>query len=80
MSKRQVFEIIKNLCFVNKSRKSLHLQNDKFAFISEVCTTFIESNMLCCKSNENIIIDEQLFPTKPMCRFSQFMLNRSKKF
>ncbi|KAL2723852.1 LOW QUALITY PROTEIN: piggyBac transposable element-derived protein 4-like [Vespula squamosa] len=34
----------------------------------------------CYKPYENISIDEQLFPTKAQCHFTQYMPNKLHKF
>lgn len=52
-----------------KSKRSFHLHNDKYTLISLVWTTFIENNKLCYKQNDNITINEQLFPTKTRVTF-----------
>ncbi|KOX69489.1 hypothetical protein WN51_06573, partial [Melipona quadrifasciata] len=48
--------------------------------ISEVWRKFISNSQACYKPHENISIDEQLFPTKARCRFTQYMPNKPHKF
>lgn len=80
MSRDRFLEIMKFLRFDNKLTRSSRLQSDKFALISNVWNTFIDNSQLCYKPNENITIDEQLFPTKTRCRFLQYMPNKPDKF
>ena len=63
-----------------RSTISERLATDKFALFSTIWDRFIEN----CKSNyvpnANITIDEQLFPTKARCPFTQYMANKPDKF
>ena len=61
-------------------KASKRLQTDKFALISEIWNRFISNSQTCYKPYENISIDEQLFPTKAWCRFTQYILNKPHKF
>ena len=56
------------------------LQTDKFVLISQIWNRFISNNQACYKPYENISIDEQLFPTKARCRFTQYIPNKPHKF
>ncbi|XP_054711341.1 piggyBac transposable element-derived protein 4-like [Uloborus diversus] len=60
--------------------RSKRLETDKFALISDVWNRFIDN----CKNNytpgPNITVDEQLFPTKARCKFTQYMPNKPDKF
>ena len=61
-------------------RLSRH-QTDKFALISAICDKFIKNCIVCYKLGENIIVDEQLFPTKACCKFMQYsMANKPDQF
>ena len=60
-------------------KASERLQTDKFALISEIWNRFISNSQACYKPYENISIDEQLFPTKARCRFTQYMPNKPHK-
>lgn len=66
--------------FDNRNQRSQRLQNDKFALISEVWYKFIENSQNCYKPGAYLSIDEQLFPTKARCRFTQYMPNKPNKF
>ena len=41
---------------------------------------FISNSQACYKQYENISIDEQLFPTKVQCKFTQYTPNKPHKF
>ena len=56
------------------------MQTDKFALISNVWYSFIENSQNCYVPGQNITIDEQLFPSKARCRFTQYMPNKPDKF
>lgn len=80
MSRDQFREIMRFLRFDIKSTRSKRLETDKFALISDIWYRFIEN----CKTNytpgPNITVDEQLFPTKARCRFTQYMPSKPDKF
>lgn len=60
--------------------RSERLRTDKFALISEIWNKFIYNSQFCYKPHENISIDEQLFPTKARCKFTQYMPKKPQKF
>ncbi|XP_050453253.1 piggyBac transposable element-derived protein 4-like [Cataglyphis hispanica] len=64
----------------NKNQRSQRLQTDKFALVSAVWDKFIENSQNCFKPRACITVDEQLFPTKARCRFTQYMPNKPNKF
>ncbi|CAL7933005.1 unnamed protein product [Xylocopa violacea] len=80
MSRNDFTEISRFIRFDNKNQRSERLQNDKFALISEVWCKFIENSQNCYKPGAYLSIDEQLFPTKARCRFTQYMPNKPDKF
>lgn len=80
MSRDKFTEILRFIRFDKKNQRSERLQTDKFALISEVWRKFISNSQACYKPHENISIDEQLFPTKARCRFTQYMPNKPHKF
>ena len=61
-------------------KASERLQTDKFALISEIWNRFISNSQACYKPYENSSIDEQLFPTKARCRFTQYIPSKPYKF
>lgn len=80
MSRNRYKELLRFIRFDIRSTRSERLASDKFALFSTVWNRFIEN----CKSNympnANITVDEQLFPTKARCPFTQYMANKPDKF
>lgn len=68
------------LRFDLKRTRSQRLQSDKFALASEVWQRFIDNCFLCYSPGENLTADEQLFPSKARCRFTQYMANKPDKY
>lgn len=66
------------LRFDEQNTKSF--QTDKFALISYIYNRFIDNNMKCYPPGPNITVDEQLFPTKRLCKFTQCQVNKSDQF
>lgn len=80
MSRNNFTDIMRYIRFDNRSQRSQRLLNDKFALVSEVWYKFIENSQNCYKPGPYISVDEQLFPTKARCRFTQYMPNKPDKF
>ncbi|XP_033179641.1 piggyBac transposable element-derived protein 4-like [Bombus impatiens] len=80
MSRNEFLEILKFIRFDKKNDRSQRLKNDKFALISTVWDKFIENSQNWHKPGTNITIDEQLFPSKTRCRFTQYLPNKPDKF
>jgi len=80
MSRNKFREIMRYLRFDLKRTHSQLLQSDKFALASEVWPRFIDNCFLCYRPGENLNADEQLFPSKARCRFTQYMANKPGKF
>ncbi len=80
MSCNRFKDILRFIRFDMKSCRSQRLQTDKFLLASEVWRSFIENSILCYKPKENVTVDEQLFPTKARCRFTQYISNKPDKF
>ncbi|XP_024223753.1 uncharacterized protein LOC112212925 [Bombus impatiens] len=66
--------------FDKKSERSQRLRTNNFAMVSTVWDRFIENSQNCYKSGAYITVDEQLFPSKTRCRFTQYMQNKPDKF
>ena len=79
MGRNRFCEIMRFLRFDLRSTKLSRLQTNKFALISAVWDKFVENGIVCYKPGENITVDEQLFPTKARCRFTQYMANKPDK-
>lgn len=80
MSRRDFCEILRYIRFVQKNQRSQCLKTGKFALVSVVWDKFIKNSQICFKPGANITVDEQLFPTKARCRFTQYMPNKPQKF
>ena len=80
MSRHLFSEIIRFIRFDKKSERNQRLQTNKFALISEIWDRFIENSQSCYKPGAYVTVDEQLFPSKARCRFTQYMPNKPDKF
>ncbi|XP_073529685.1 uncharacterized protein [Phyllobates terribilis] len=80
MSRDRFVEIMRFLRFDEKSTRSERLQTDKFALFSTVWDRFIENCIACYKPGPYITVDEQLFPSKPRCPFTQYMPSKPDKY
>jgi len=80
MARNRFREIKKYLRFDVKSTRSTRLQTDKFCMASFVFDRFVVNSQKCYVPEESLTIDEQLFPTKARCRFTQYMPNKPDKF
>ena len=80
MARNRFGEILRFLRFDMRSTRSIRLQADKFALVSDLWNKFVDNCISSYKPGPNITIDEQLFPTKARCRFTQYMPNKPDKF
>lgn len=80
ISRDRFKEIKRFLRFDEKTTRSTRLQTDKFALASDIWNKFIENCKTCYRPGQNITVDEQLFPSKARCRFTQYMPNKPDKF
>ena len=80
MSRDRFKEILRFLRFDKKSTLSQRLQTDKFALFSTVWNRFIENSVACYKPGGFLTVDEQLFPSKARCPFTQFMASKPDKY
>lgn len=80
MGRNRFREIQRYLRFDIKSTRALRLQSDKFALVSEIWDEFIKNCILCYIPGANLTADEQLFPSKARCPFTQYMANKPDKF
>ena len=71
---------MKFLRYDYKQIQSHRLATDKLALISTVWHTVVGNCLRHYRPGTNITVDEQLFPTKARCRFTQYMPNKSDKF
>lgn len=80
MSRDKFKTIMRFLRFDDKETRLERLASDKFALMSFVWNSFIENCKKCYNPGENLTVDEQLFPTKTRCPFTQFMKDKPDKF
>lgn len=81
MSRNDFTEIMKFIRFDDKNQRRHRLKSDKFALIFETWYKFIDINSQnCYKPGPHLVIDEQLFPTKSRCRFTQYIPTKPDKF
>ena len=80
MSKNRYESIMRFLRFDEKSQRKLRLESDKFALASALWDPFIENCKKAFIPGENLTVDEQLFPTKSRCPFTQYIASKPDKF
>ena len=80
MSRNRFKEILRFLRFDKKSSRSERLRIDKFALFSMVWNRFVENSIACFKPGSFLTVDEQLFPSKARCPFTQFMASKPYKY
>ncbi|XP_013170332.1 PREDICTED: piggyBac transposable element-derived protein 4-like [Papilio xuthus] len=80
MSRREFTEILRFIRFDDKNTRLERLKTDKFTHISDVWNRFIINSQNNYRPGAHITVDEQLFPTKARCRFTQYMPNKPFKF
>ncbi|XP_066516461.1 piggyBac transposable element-derived protein 4-like [Hoplias malabaricus] len=80
ISRQKFREIMRHMRFDDKNTRATRLMTDKFAMISEIFNKFVQNCIASYTPGQNITVDEQLFPTKTRCRFTQYMPNKPDKF
>ncbi|XP_037040304.1 piggyBac transposable element-derived protein 4-like [Bradysia coprophila] len=80
MSRERFKSIMRYLRFDVKETRAERLQTDKFAMARQIWDKFIHNCRSCYAPGENITIDEQLFPSKTRCPFTQFLPKKPDKF
>lgn len=80
MSRERFKSIMRYLRFDIKETRPERLLTDKFAMAREIWDKFIHNCRSCYEPGENITIDEQLFPSKTRCPFTQFLPKKPDKF
>jgi len=78
-SRNRFCKILRFLRFAVKSNRLQRLQADKFVLFLEVWNHIISNCCTCYKPRAFITIDEQLFPSKARCPFTQFMASKPDK-
>ena len=80
MPRNRFREILRFIRFDDRRTRATRLVDDKFALFSYIWNCFISNCKSAYVPEENLTIDEQLFPTKSRCRFTQYMPNKPGKF
>ena len=80
MARDRYLELIRYIRFDVRTTRTERLQTDKFCLVSNVWNRFIENGKACYIPDENITIDEQLFPTKARYPFTQYIASKPDKF
>lgn len=80
MSRNRMRLVKKYLRFDIRETRRQALQHDKFALISTVFNRFVKNSIKSYCPGASLTVDEQLFPTKARCPFTQYMANKPDKF
>lgn len=80
MSRDRFREIMRYLRFDLRTERSQRLRTDKFALCSDLWDSFIVNCNSLYKPGPELTVDEQLFPSKARCPFTQYMPNKLDKF
>ena len=63
-----------------RSTRSQRLPTDHFGLASDPWSGFIANSILCYRPGKNIMIDEQQFPTKAKCKWTQYISSKPDKY
>ena len=78
---RNLFECtMQNVRFDDRQRRRCRLREDRFCLVSEVWDSFVTNCQRCYIPSAELTIDEQLFPCKTRCPFTQYMASKPDKF
>ena len=80
MSRDRCKELLKFIRFDVRSSRIQRVSSDRSALISTFWNRLIANRITCYKPGANITVDEQLFPTKSRCPFTQYMASKPNKF
>lgn len=80
MIRQRYQEILRYLRFDDKSTRSRRKEKDKFCQIREIWDNFVMQCQTHWHPSCFLTVDEQLFPTKARCPFTQYMPNKPGKF
>ena len=67
------------LQFDLRATRSERLRTEQFVIVSNIMNIIIEICLLYYDAGENVSLDEQLFPSKAHCSFTQCMLQKQDK-
>lgn len=80
MPRTKFEEILRFIHFDIRTERRERLETDKFALISTIWDQFIDNCKKLYVPDWQVCVDEQLFPTKSRCRFTQYMAKKPHKF
>ncbi|KAK7893686.1 hypothetical protein WMY93_022838 [Mugilogobius chulae] len=80
MPRSRYRDIMRYVRFDRREERMARLSTDKFTLATDVWQWFVANSICCYRPSDNLTVDEQLFPTKARCRFTQFMANKPDKF
>ena len=80
ISRNHCNKILRFLRFDTKSNRSQRLKTDRSALILVVWSRCIDNCTSCYTPGAFITVDEQLFPSKRRCPFTQFMASKPHKY
>ena len=76
ISRNRFSEILRFLRLDTKSDRPQRLKTDRFGLFSVVWKRFIDNCISCYTPRAFVTVDEQLFPSKCRCPFTQFMASK----
>ncbi|XP_072562559.1 uncharacterized protein [Paramormyrops kingsleyae] len=79
MSRDRFLSIMQHLRFDDKDTRAERVKTDRFAAISDIWTRFTKNCAERFTPGEHMTIDEQLFPTKVRCPFTQYIASKPEK-
>ena len=80
MTRTRYKEILRHIRFDDKATRSARKDKDKFCLIRDVWKSFLTQCQTHFHPSCYLTVDEQLFPTKARCPFTQYMPNKPGKF
>ncbi|KAI5089745.1 dual specificity protein phosphatase 26 isoform X1 [Silurus meridionalis] len=80
MPRARFISVMQHLRFDDKDMRVERVKTDKFAANSYIWTRFNKNCAESFTTGEHMTIDEQLFPTKVLCPFTQYIATKPDKF
>jgi hypothetical protein len=80
MSRNRYREVKSMLRFDKKSKRSQRLLDKKFALMGEIIDRFQTNSQRAYSPEFSLTVDEQLFPCKSRCKYTQYMPNKPDKY
>jgi len=80
MSRNRYRELKSMLRFDKKSKRSQRLVDKKFALMGEIIDRFQTNSQRAYSPEFSLTVDEQLFPCKSRCKYTQYMPNKPDKY